>query len=169
MLAETTLTPILQILGALDGVVVKAETHAAARKIAPETLLFARLYPDMYHFTRQVQTACDFGMKIAARLTGREPERLDWSETSFSALRALIARAIAYVRATDRASVDASADRAVTFTVNERAVTMTGLVYAHRFGMPNFYFHASMAYAILRENGVDLGKADFMGRLTGEA
>lgn len=167
MLYETTLVPITQILGAVSGVLDKAEAHAKARKIAPETLLFARLYPDMFHFTRQVQTTCDFAMKIAARLTAREPEKLNWTEDSFDGLRALVARALAYVAATDAAKVDASATQPVTFNINDRPVTMTGLTYAHRFGMPNFYFHASMAYAILRENGVELGKIDFIGRMTG--
>lgn len=166
MFADASLTPLRQTLGALDRIVTKAEAHAAARKIAPETLLFARLYPDMYHFTRQVQTACDFAMKIAARLGGRAPETLEWTETSFSALRALVARALAYVEATDRARVEASAGAPVTFNINERPVTMSGLDYAHRFGIPNLHFHAAMAYAILRENGVDLGKADFLGRLS---
>lgn len=165
MFSDTTLTPLTQILHALDALVDKAEAHAAARKIAPDALLFARLYPDMYHFTRQVQTACDFAMKIAARLSGKEPEKLDFSERTFAELKALIARAIAAVQGADRAAVDASFDQPVTYFINERAVTMTGIAYAHRFGMPNFYFHASMAYAILRENGVNLGKADFIGRL----
>lgn len=165
MFSETTLTPLRQILSALAGILDKAETHAVQRKLDPDTLLFARLYPDMYHLARQVQTACDFAIKIAARLAGREPEKLDMSEKTFAELKALVARAIAVVEAADPATVDASYDRPVTYYINERAVTMSGMAYAHRFAMPNFYFHASMAYAILRENGVPLGKVDFIGRL----
>ena len=165
MLHETTLAPAVQILNALKGILAKAEAHAVARKIAPETLLFARLYPDMYHFTRQVQTTADFGMKLAARLTGREPVKLDWSEKTFDDLKALLQRAVDYVQATDTAAVEAMADKTVTFNIGERPVTMPTVAYAHRFAMPNFYFHASMAYAVLRENGVDLGKVDFIGNM----
>lgn len=163
MLYETTLVPAIQILTALRGIIKKAEAHATARKLAPETLIFARLYPDMYHFTRQVQTTADFGMKLAARLTGRTPEKLDWTEKSFADLTALVDRALDYIRATDATAVDAMGDKSVTFNINERPVTMPTVAYAHRFAMPNFYFHASMAYAILRENGVELGKVDFIG------
>lgn len=167
MFSDTTLTPLAQILEALAGILEKAESYAVQRKIDPDTLLFARLYPDMYHLVRQVQTACDFAIKIASRLAGREPEATDFSQKTFAELRALVAHALAVVQGADRAIVDASFDRPVTYFINERPVTMSGMAYAHRFGMPNFYFHASMAYAILRENGVPLGKIDFIGRLKG--
>ena len=167
MFSDTTLTPLAQILGALDGILDKTQEHAQARKIDPETLLFARLYPDMFHFTKQVQVACDFAIKITQRLSGQEPDKLDQSEKSFADLKALVARALAVVKGADRAVIDASADKTVTFFINSKPVTMSGMAYAHRFGMPNFYFHASMAYAILRENGVNLGKIDFIGQITG--
>ena len=167
MFAQTILPPLNQILGALDGVIGKAEAHAAARKIAPDTLLYARLFPDMFHFTKQVQVSCDFAMKICARLSGIEPEKLDQSEKSFTDLRALVARARAYVAAADVAKIEAAAGKTITFPLGDRTVEMTGLDYAHRFAMPNFYFHATTAYAILRENGVELAKPDFIGMMKG--
>ena len=167
MFAQTILPPLNQILGALDGVIGKAEAHAAARKIAPDTLLYARLFPDMFHFTKQVQVSCDFAMKICARLSGIEPEKLDQSEKSFTDLRALVARARAYVAAAHVAKIEAAAGKTITFPLGDRTVEMTGLDYAHRFAMPNFYFHATTAYAILRENGVELAKPDFIGMMKG--
>lgn len=167
MFATTVLPPLNQMLGALEGVVGKAEAHAAARKIAPDTLLFARLYPDMFHFTRQVQVACDFAMKVCARLAGVTPEKLDLSEKSFADIKALITRARAYISAADRAVIEASATKTISFPMGDRTVEMTGLDYAHRFAMPNFYFHVTTAYAILRENGVELAKPDFIGIMKG--
>lgn len=157
----------LQILGALDGILVKAEAHAAARKIAPETLLFARLFPDMFHMTRQVQIACDFAMKTMARLSGIEPPSVPDTEKSFDELRARVARAIAYVSAADARAVDNASHKDITFPIGANSLTMNGVDYFTRFALPNFYFHATTAYAILRENGVELGKRDFMGQFAG--
>ena len=157
----------LQSLGALELILAKAEAHAAARKIAPDAILFARLFPDMFHLTRQIQIACDFAMKTTARLAGQEPPKVEDGEKSFDEVKARIARAIAYLKAADVAAIDASADRDITFPIGPNQMTMTGADYLSRFALPNFYFHATTAYAILRENGVELGKRDFLGQFTG--
>lgn len=156
-----------QVLGALEAVLDKAEAHATARKIAPETILHARLYPDMFHLTRQVQVACDFAMKTTARLSGAEVPKVEDTEKSFAEIKARIAKVLAYVAAADVQAIDASADREITFPVGPNSMTMTGVKYLNHFAMPNFYFHATMAYAILRENGLELSKRDFLGSFTG--
>lgn len=166
-LASATLPVLGQILSGLETVLTKAEAHAARRKITADTLLYARLFPDMFHFTRQVQTTCDFALKIVARLSGSPPEKLELSEKSFEDLRALVARTRAAVAAADTRLIDAAVDKDVTFPIGERSLTMPAQDYALRFAMPNFYFHATMAYAILRENGVELSKPDYMGQMTG--
>lgn len=167
MLYQSTIVPLVQILSALRGILDKAEAYSVSRKIGPETLLYARLYPDMYHFTRQVQMACDLAVKAACRLSGRDPVEVVRHEASFDDLRALLDRTLGLLRGTDQTVVNAMADKDVTFKINDRPLTMPAVDYAHRFSMPNVYFHVSMAYAILRENGVDLGKADFIGSLRG--
>ena len=157
----------LQILTALDAVLSKAEAHAAQRKIAPETLLQARLFPDMFHFTRQVQLACDFAMRTMARLSGMEPPSVPDTEKTFEELHARIARAISYVKVADARAIDNSANKDIVFPSGGQQRTLNGVDYLTRFALPHFYFHVTMAYAILRENGVDLGKRDYMGVVPG--
>ena len=164
-MSSATLPVLGQILDALEGVIGKAEAHAAARKIAPDSLLFARLFPDMFHFRKQVQVSCDFAMKLCARLSGIEPVKLEQTEKSFAELKALVARAGAYVKAADAATIDARADTVIRFPMGERTTEMTGQDYAFRFALPNFFFHATTAYAILRENGVELSKPDYIGAM----
>ncbi len=156
-----------QVLGALEAVLDKAEAHATTRKIAPETILHARLYPDMFHLTRQVQIACDFAMKTTARLAGVEPPKVEDTEKTFAEIKARVNRARDYVKAADAKAIDASADRDISFPTAGTTLTMTGVKYLNHFAMPNFYFHTTMAYAILRENGLELGKRDFLGAFTG--
>ena len=162
-LSSAALPAFEQILRALDSILDKAEAHATARKIAPEVLLQARLYPAMFHFTRQVQITCDFAMRTVARLSGKEPVKLEDTEKTFADLHARIRTARDAVAAADAGVIDAAADREITFPVGPRSATMKGAAYLSLFALPNFYFHATTAYAILRENGVELGKRDFLG------
>jgi uncharacterized protein len=161
---DLTVSAFLQILDGLSGLLAKAEAHCKAKNIQPEVLLDARLYPDMFPLTRQVQTTCDFAMKTCARLTGSEvPAVLD-SEKSFEELQQRIAKAIDYVKSFKPAQFDGSDTRDVTFPVgggNTR--TMKGQQYLVNFAFPNFYFHAATAHGILRHNGVEIGKRDFLG------
>lgn len=163
-MSSASLPVFEQILGALDAILDKAEAHATARKIAPEVLLQARLYPDMFHFTRQVQITCDFAMRTVARLSGVEPVKMEDHEKTFAEVKKRIRAARDHVASADRAAIDASADRDITFPMGPDKVTMKGSAYLSHFALPNFYFHATTAYAILRENGVELGKRDFMGQ-----
>jgi hypothetical protein len=154
----------LQTLGALSDILKKAEAHAAARKIAPETLLTARLYPDMLPLARQIQLACDFAMKTCARLTGTEVPATPDTEKTFDELQARIAKAVDYVKSYTPAKFDGAENRNVTFPSGpDKTMTLKGQQYLSHFAFPNFYFHAATAHGILRHNGVEIGKRDFMG------
>ena len=153
-------------LNALSALLDKAEAHAEAKKIDPAALLNARLFPDMFAFTRQVQTACDQAKNGGARLAGIDPPRYADDETSFAELKARIARTIALVKTLDTTKIDESADREITFPLGPiNKGHMKGADYLNHFTLPNFYFHLTTAYDILRHCGVELGKRDFMGAI----
>jgi len=156
----------LQVLGSLSAVLTKGAAHAEAHGIAPGLLLQARLAPDMFALVRQVQTAADFGRTIGARLTGRPHIRVPDEETSFSELQARIAASVAFLHTLTPAEFEGAATREIVLPFPSGELRFAGLAYLQQFGLPNLYFHASMAYAILRHNGVKLGKRDFLGQLT---
>jgi hypothetical protein len=161
---DLTVPAFLQILGSLSGLLTKAEAHCKAKNIQPEVLLNARLYPDMYPLTRQIQTACDFAMKTCARLTGSEVPQTPDTEKSFEELQQRIAKATDYVKSFKPAQFDGGDTREVTFPVGpSNTMTMKGQQYLVNFAFPNFYFHAATAHGILRHNGVEIGKRDFLG------
>jgi hypothetical protein len=152
-----------QILGSLSAILDKAESHAAARKIEPAALLQARLYPDMFALTRQVQIAADFAKGACARLAGVEVPRYEDTEQSFAELRQRIAKTLAFI---DNLPVDAiagSEQRDISFTVAGNTREFKGQAYLLHYAMPQFVFHTTTAYAILRHNGVEIGKRDFVG------
>jgi hypothetical protein len=151
-------------LKALSSILAKAATYAAQRKIEPAALINARLYPDMLPLARQVQSACNHARRGAARLSGAEPERVEDKENSFEELQALVEKTLAGLTQIDSAKVDAMAGRDITYPAGDRKVTMPAGDYLLHFSMPNFYFHVTTAYAILRHNGLEIGKDDFMGQ-----
>ena len=154
----------LTTLGALSKILDKAAAHCAAKKIDPTALLTMRLYPDMFTFTRQVQLTCDFAKNTVGRLTG-EPPKFPDEEKSFDELKARIAKTIDYVTSFKPDEIDATADKDVTFPIGpQQTMTLKGAAYLVGFALPNFYFHATTAYDILRHCGVELGKRDFLGR-----
>jgi uncharacterized protein len=152
----------LQILPCLSGILDKAQSYAAQKKIEPAVLLTARLYPDMFPFTRQIQIATDFAKGAVARLAGGEPPKYDDTESSFDELKARVARTIAFVKEFKPSQIDGSEDRDITITVGSAPRQFKGENYLMNFALPNFFFHATTAYAILRHNGVELGKRDFL-------
>ena len=155
----------VNMLGALSKILDKAVAHCDAKKIDPSTLLTMRLYPDMLTFTRQVQLACDFAKNTVGRLTG-EPPKFPDEEKSFDELKARIAKTIDCVNGFKAADIDAGADKDVTFPIGpQQTMTLKGAAYLTGFALPNFYFHATTAYDILRHAGVELGKRDFLGRV----
>jgi len=147
------------LLTALD----KAVAHAEHRKIDPQALLQARLYPDMFPFARQVQIATDFAKGGVARLAGVEPPVYEDVDVTFEGLRSRVEATLAYVGSFEPAQVDGSEDRDVTLIRRGEASLVKGQPYLLQQAMPNFYFHLTTAYAILRHNGVELGKRDFLG------
>jgi uncharacterized protein len=155
--------PMDRSLGALATILGKAEKHCTDLNIKPEALLTFRLYPDMFTFTRQVQLACDFGARAAARLAGAEPQGFPDVETSFAELQARIAAARVYMASFPASAYDGAATRDVTIKMRGQDVTMKGQAYLSGYSIPQFHFHATTAYAILRHNGVPLGKGDYMG------
>jgi hypothetical protein len=153
----------LQMLGSLSGSLKKAAAHAAAKKIDPATLLGTRLFPDMLPLTRQVQLACDFAAKGAARLSGSELPVTPDTETSFDELQQRIAKTITYLQAYKPAQFDAAATREITFPTGPTTMTLTGLQFLTSYSLPSFYFHVTTAHDILRMCGVEVGKRDFLG------
>jgi uncharacterized protein len=153
----------VRMLGNLSGVLAKGAAHAEARKIDPAVLVNARLYPDMLPLSAQVQIAGDHAKGAAARLTGNDPPKYDDNERSFDDLQARLARTIAYVEGFKPEQFDGSDERTITLKVRGEDKTFKGLHYLANIVLPNFYFHVTTAYDILRHNGVEIGKRDFLG------
>jgi uncharacterized protein len=153
-----------RMLRNLDAVLDRAAEHAQSRKIDPAVLLAARLYPDMLPFARQVQIATDAAKGCAARLAGLEVPKFDDTEASFAELKARVARTIDFVESVDAQRFDGSETRTITIPLRQGERQFDGETYLKHFALPNFYFHVTTAYAILRHNGIELGKTDFLGR-----
>jgi uncharacterized protein len=153
-------------LEALSAVLEKAEAFATERKIDPSVLLNWRLAPDMFALTRQVQIATDQAKKGSARLAGVEAPRYEDDETTFDQLKARLAKTVAYLKTLDLKQIDAAADREITFPLGPKNDGhMKGADYLNHFVLPNFYFHLTTAYDILRHCGVEIGKRDFLGKI----
>jgi len=152
-----------QILGSLSAILDKAAAHATERKIDPAALLQYRLFPDMFPFTRQVLIACDFAKGAAARLAGEPVPSYEDNEQSFEELKARIAKTLAFIDTLPQAQIDGSEERAITTGSGDKARHFTGQTYLLHYALPHFYFHATTAYNILRHNGVEIGKKDFIG------
>lgn len=152
-----------RFLSALAVVLDKAETHCEARKIKPEVILAARLFPDMFPFARQVQLACDFATRGTARLAGVEPKGFPDTETSFAELKDRISAARGYIGSFQATDFAHAAEREVHFKALGRDMMLKGDEFLSFYSLPQFFFHITTAYDILRHNGVDLGKRDYMG------
>ena len=153
-----------QLLGGLDGVIAKAQVFAETRKIEPEALFKARLYPDMFPLGRQVEIACDFARSVTARLVGADVPAYENKEQTFDQVRALIAETVAFVDRFQAPQFAASAQREIVLrpgTPKEKR--LSGEKYLFNYGLPQFFFHVTTAYALLRHNGVEIGKRDYMG------
>ena len=159
--------PVFEIgLSALSALLDKAEAYAEAKRIDPTVLLNARLFPDMFAFTRQVQSACDQAKNGGARLAGVEPPRYEDNEKTIAELRTRIAKTVAFVKTLDAERIDTAADREIIFPLGpNNKGHMRGADYLNHFALPNFYFHLTTAYDILRHCGVEIGKRDFLGTI----
>ena len=151
-------------LHALDGILDKATLHCAAKKIDPAVLLSSRLYPDMFDFSRQVQAATDFAKAAPARLANMVVPSFPDTEKTIPELKNRIAKTLAFLETIKADQMNGSEAAEFTLKVGPNDMTFKGLDYLLHFALPNFYFHATTAYDILRHNGVEIGKRDFMRR-----
>jgi hypothetical protein len=163
-LHTTSTTVFRQMLGGLTGVLAKAEAHAVARKIDPDALLRARLFPDMFALVRQVQVACDFAKSVSARLAGVEVPSIADTEQTFADLQARIGKTLAFIDSLTAEQFEGSDTREiVTQAGTAKEKRFSGSSYLLNYGLPHFFFHVTTAYAILRHNGVEVGKKDYIG------
>ena len=152
-----------KMLTNLAGILDKAQAHAEAKKFDPTVLLDSRLSPDMLPFTKQIHIATDFARGCIARLAGQEPPKFEDNERSFAELKTRIERSIAAIKEYGPAQIDGSENREINIKMGGQPKTFTGQKYLQEIIMPNFFFHVTTAYALLRHNGVELGKKDFVG------
>lgn len=161
-LYQVSVPVFLARLNALSHVLSKAEANAAERKIDPQVFLTDRLAPDMLTMTRQVLIATDHAKGAGARLAGREVPRFEDTETTFPELQARIAKTVDFLKGISPSEIDGMEERPVSLKVGSRELSFKASEYLLGFAMPNFYFHITMAYAVLRHDGVPLGKLDFL-------
>ncbi len=152
-------------LGSLSNLLEKGAAHAAARKFDPSVLVNARLAPDMFPLSKQVQIACDLAKNSIARLAGLEPPKFEDTEKTIDELRARVARTIDYIKGVPASSLEGSEDRDIKVPAGDRTLEFKGLPFLQRWAIPNVFFHVMATYAILRHNGVDVGKRDFLGAI----
>ena len=162
-LYQASVPVYMRRLEALSAILDKAAAYASKRKIDPAVLIQARLYPDMLPLARQVQIACSHAIRGAARLSGAEPASVEDKAGSFDDLKALIAKTLEVLKGVDAKKMQGAEDRDITFPAGDRKMTLKGADYLLHFSMPHFYFHVTTAYDILRHNGLEIGKDDFMG------
>jgi hypothetical protein len=148
----------------LSALLDKAQAHAEAKKIDSVAFTAFRLYPDMFPLTRQVQIACDTAKGAIARLAAVEIPRHEDTEQTFAELKARIAKTVAFIESVKPAQVDGSEGREIVLKLRGQDVKFSGLQYLFGSAHPNFYFHVTTAYNILRHNGVEIGKRDFLGK-----
>ena len=162
---QASIPAFVQMLNSLSAILDKADAHAQNRKIDPDVLLTYRLAPDMLPFVRQIQIAADLAKGAAARLAGVEVPKHDDTEKTFADLKARLAKTVAFVQSFKPSEIDGSEDRDIKLTLGEHTMNFKGQPYLVHFTMPNFYFHCTTAYDILRHCGVELGKRDFIGTI----
>ncbi len=154
----------IRMLNNLAAILDKAVAHCEAKKIDPAVLAGCRLYPDMYPLAKQVQIATDMAKGCAARLAGQEPAKYEDNETTLVELRARVAKTVDFLHGFSPAQIDGSEARPITLNMRSGPLQFNGQVYLLEFALPNFYFHITTAYALLRHNGVEIGKQDFIGK-----
>jgi hypothetical protein len=162
-MSSASLPVFKAMLGNLSHILDKAQAHAEAKKFDPAALLQFRLAPDMLPFTRQIQVACDAAKNGVARISGVEAPKFEDGEATFAELKARIQKTLDYLATVPAERLDGTEDKDITFPVGrETTRTMKGESYLKLWALPNFFFHITTAYAILRHNGVELGKADYL-------
>jgi hypothetical protein len=160
---EASVPAFVSMLNNLSAMLDKAQAHAESKKVAPAVFPAARLFLDMFPLSKQVQIACDFAKGTVARLAGIEIPKYEDNEQTIDELKARIAKTVAFVESVAAAQINGSEEREITLTAGGQELKFKGQPYLLGFSLPNFYFHLTTAYNILRHNGVEIGKRDFMG------
>jgi hypothetical protein len=160
---ENFVPQMIKGLEAQSAILTKAEAHCTDQDVDPNAILSARLFPDMFTFTKQVQVTCDFAARAAARLSGTDVPSFPDTETSFEELRQRIDNVVTYIASFKPDQFDESAEMSITLKLPMGEIPMTGHQFLNSFALPNFYFHLTPSYNILRHNGLQIGKRDFMG------
>jgi len=162
---QATVPALLQILNSLNGLLDKASDYCGTKKIDESVILNYRLSPDMFAFSRQVQVATDQAKSAVARLSGQEPPIYEDTEKSIAELKARVAKTISFVKSFKPEQMNGSENKEIVLKIRTFELRFIGTQFLFHFIFPNFYFHATAAYAILRHCGVDVGKGDFLGSL----
>ncbi len=162
-LYQASVPPFVRMLGNLSAILGKAAAHAEAKKIDPAIFVNARLAPDMFPLNRQVQIATDMVKGCAARLAGIEVPSYEDNETTFADLQARVTKTIAFLQSVSAEQIDGSEARPIQLKFGSRELNFLGQPYLLDFVIPNFHFHLTTTYAILRHNGVEIGKKDYVG------
>ncbi len=162
---ELSVPVFVRMLTHLSNILNKAEAHAKATSTDPAELLTFRLYPDMWSLAEQVRAACNFPVRASGRLSGSAMPRFDGKDDSFEALRQRIAFTLKFVESVPRAAFDGSENKEIIFPTGDTERRLSGQDYLFKFAMPNFYFHVTTAYDILRHKGVKLEKEDYLGKV----
>jgi hypothetical protein len=160
---QASIPVFVRSLGVLSRILDKAAAHAEAKKIDPAVFINARLAPDMFALARQVQIACDAAKIGAARLAGVDAPSHPDTEATFPELQARIAKVVTFLQSIKAAQIDGSEERSITLKVRGKETSLQGQPYLLTWALPNFFFHVTTTYAILRHNGVELGKLDYLG------
>lgn len=160
---QASVPRFVHMLGNLSAMLEKAEAHVDARKVDPTSLINFRLFPDMFPFSRQIQVTCDVSKGAIARLAGVEVPKHEDVEQTFAELRARIAKTVGFIQTIRPEQVDGSEDKDIVVKLGKQEYRFKGMQYLLNYAYPNFYFHVTTAYNILRHNGVELGKKDFVG------
>lgn len=161
---QASVPVFVRMLTQLSSILEKGEAYAVAKKIDPAVLIQGRLAPDMFPLSRQIQIACDTAKGCGARLAGVEIPAFPDTETSFAELRARIQKTLDYLKTFSAAQIDGSEERPVTLKIRGNMMTLSGQTYLLQHALPNLFFHVTTAYAILRRDGVELGKPDYLGK-----
>ena len=160
---QTSVPRFVNILGNLSNILDKAQAHVDAKKLEPDTLTNYRLFPDMLPMTRQVQIACDTAKGLVARLAGVEIPAYEDNEKTLADLKARIAKTVAFIQTVTPKQIDGTEDKEIVIKRGDKETRYKGMQFLLGHAIPNFYFHVTTAYNILRHNGVEIGKRDFIG------
>jgi len=163
---DASIPTFIHTLTSLKAILQKGAAHAESKKIDPAVLVGSRLFPDMFPLSRQVQIATDAAKGAAARLTGVEPPKFEDKESTFPELIARVERTIDYLNGFKPEQFADAATRTVTITTPRGSFAFTGLIFLRHWALPNFFFHVTTTYNLLRHNGVELGKGDYLGQVS---